>query len=190
MTNYTKGQKVRATAEVENLTWSAPSRRVYQGDIGVYVSRTSYHVVDFPQRKSVYLEDAEIEPYVEAPKWVDVEAFDTVTFRTRDAVAGEETRTAYDTAGTPTVLGISTKSFVIDEAWELLSIEKPKPMPPTTSGSLVRLPWDSWESGWNYLLLMSNGIWESQSGQASWSSDSVRNFKHGFEVVHDAGEDA
>lgn len=60
---FKKGQKVRATAKAADLGW------IREGDVGVYVGRGVHHVVDFPQWKRVYLEDDDIEPYVETPSF-------------------------------------------------------------------------------------------------------------------------
>lgn len=130
----------------------------------------------------------------EGPKWSDVEPGDKVTIRVRDT--GEELTTtathrsdAYGQAyNRASVLGLAPGLGLPSNRWELVSIEKPKPQPPTTPGSVVLVHSSSraWPNGLP-LLRQHTGRWIGQNGQ-SWSDHDVAYANGGtFTVIHDAG---
>lgn len=123
----------------------------------------------------------------EGPQWSDVEPGDRVKVRLK--ATGQELDTeAYHELPEGTdyvrVLGYTTHAMGPTK-YELLSIEKPKPQPPTTPGSHVTIPFPGWESGINHLFLLDSGKWLSQTGAGYWSADRVA--EKDFTVIHDAG---
>ena len=190
---FKKGDKVRATAAVEELTWSAgDDNRVHEGDVGTYVERNTYHVVDFPQRKRVHLKDTEIEPYVEPkPEWEALAIGDKVKVRLKHT--GEEFETvAYrqDPASNYVrVLGYVTSAGLLRQRFELLDVTAPvppKPLPPTTPGSVISVEWPAWESGRNHLFLRESGLWQTEGkGTGFWKPEDIQ--ARGFELHYDAG---
>lgn len=119
--------------------------------------------------------------------WRDIEVGDEVTVRLKKT--GEEfTTTAYRDVDRPSgvgILGFGRDAYDTPEVFDLLSIEKPKPAPPTTPGSLVTVENSIWESGINHLFLMDDGKWSSQAVGAHWLAEDVAS--KGFTVIYDAG---
>lgn len=111
--------------------------------------------------------------------WLDVKAGDKVTLRVR-STGQEITALATTDNRTTRVLGLGLKAAGATMAWELLKIEGPKPLPPTTPGSLVLVQTVFGDS--LPLFLQPPGGWMSSSG-AAWSVSKIRDA--GFEVVHD-----
>lgn len=180
MTELKQGQKVR-------VLFARNGYNAEEGDVLTIIRPTPDGDGDMAAEdangKWRYISPEQVEAV--GPQWSDVEAFDKVTFRIRhlDPV-GDETRMAYDVDGTPNVLGVSTRSLLIERIWELLSIEKPKPQPPTTPGSHVTVPFST-PSRVNHLFLLDSGKWASQTGLAFWPAEDVAS--KDFTVVHDAG---
>lgn len=133
----------------------------------------------------------DVIPFVQGPQWSDVEPGDKVTIRVRDT--GEELTTtathrsdAYGQAyNRASVLGLAPGLGLPSNRWELVSIKKPKPQPPTTPGSHVTVPFPGWESGINHLFLLESGEWLSQTGGGYWPAEDVAS--KDFTVIHDAG---
>lgn len=131
--------------------------------------------------------DKELEAVQPGPQWSDVEVGDKVKVRLK--ATGQEVDTeAYHEPPEGTdyvrVLGYTTHAMG-PAKYELLSIEKPKPQPPTTPGSHVTVPHPYWESGINHLFLLDDGKWASQTGLAFWAAEDVAS--KDFTVIHDAG---
>lgn len=80
--------------------------------------------------------------YTAVPRWEDVNAGDTVTFRT-DQTGEEYTALVTTSPDSPTnpdphVMGIWTGSTALNGRNTLLSIKKPQPPLPTANGSVIR----------------------------------------------------
>jgi hypothetical protein len=125
-----------------------------------------------------------------APQWAGVAEGDTIAVRYKKT--GQEFTTeaheTFDRFNGPEFLGHDINSKHVREAWELLSIEKPKPQPPTAPGSHVTVPFPGWESGINHLFLLDSGKWLSQTGAGYWPPEDVAS--KNFTVIHDAGKGA
>lgn len=138
-----------------------------------------------PDNAEYLVDPADFEP-VPVPKWSDVEPGDKVVFRVRET--GEEFTTTATQSGDPhraAIMGLRLGLGLPSNRWEVVSIEKPKPKPPTTPGSHITVPWD-WDSGVNHLFLKDDGRWMSQTGN-DWSAMAASELTD-FTVIHDAGE--
>lgn len=135
-----------------------------------------------------------LAPTASGPQWSDVEAGDRVTFRVQET--GEEittTATVGDSRRAAT-LGLRLGLGLPANRWELLSIEKPKPLPPQTPGSVVFKPTPQAGRanngrGFALLRMQDSGPspWITDSGNR-WGDHSVQTaYGAGFEVIHDAG---
>lgn len=138
------------------------------------------------------------------PKWSDVEAGDAVTFE--DLPSGEKVKVkATSRGGGVLVLGAYTDSMLTQDTRRLISIEKPKPVPPQTPGSVIMIlhpeghekgnrPVDSFPMfRLRFPAPGPDGVdreWISDRG-TYWSDESVRNGYGGagFRVLHDAGKE-
>jgi hypothetical protein len=149
------------------------------------------HIVRLEGKGQEPFYEGRFRPAVTAPQWSDVEAGDRVTFRVKETGEQFATTATVGDPRRPAVLGLRLGLGLPSNRWELLSIEKPKPKPPTTPGSVVLIHSGSvaWPNGLP-LLRQGNGRWIGQGNQ-SWSDTDVAYANGGtFEVIHDAGKDA
>lgn len=177
MSTFSKGDTLRRTGK--------------SMDGGAMVQGEEY-TVDRVERDTIYFEGIgygyspeNFELVHERPKWSDVEPGDKVTFRVQET--GEEFTTTATVGASrrAAILGLRLGLGLPSNRWELLSVEKPKPQPPTTPGSHVTVPHPYWESGINHLFLLDSGKWASQTGRAFWPAEDVAS--KDFTVIHDAG---
>jgi hypothetical protein len=186
---FKAGDKVRYTAEFNG----AHTHNVKQGDVREVARISSAgHVLLVPEPGDTHGPRYAFAPrsFEPVPSWSDIEVGDKVTVRIQRS--GEElTTTAYaddEMLSGVGLLGEGRNSYRLDGAFDLLSIEKPKPAPPTTPGSHVTVPYLAWESSVNHLFLLDGGKWFSQAGRAYWPAEDVAS--KDFTVIHDAGAES
>lgn len=137
---------------------------------------SGYIRVDLPGPRKLFRPE-ELELAKDELSWENVEAGDVVTIRVR--TTGQEiTAVATTDNKTTRVLGLGLNTASPAAAWKLLKIEKPKPLPPTTPGSLVR------PNGRDFVLFLRTSFyWVTPSG-TGWNMSDLQ--EEGFEVIYDA----
>lgn len=198
MTEFNEGQKIRAARPTD--TWGGVSLK--HGDVLVVGNNRGrqnvgdgYSLVAGPSadNASAYLVDpSDFRVALDGPQWSDVEPGDKVT--TRHELTGDEvvlTAFANPSSGSVMVLDSFTahKGTQTIQGLELLSIEKPKPLPPQTPGSVVRKV-VTFGDGFT-LFRLSNYYgdkpWVTDNGNR-WNDEAVQtSYGTGFEVIYDAG---
>jgi hypothetical protein len=185
---FKAGDPVRFTAEPH----PACSHNVKQGDVREVARISSAgHVLLVPEPGDTHgpRYTFAASSFAPVPDWSDIAVGDKVTFRFNRT--GEEfTTEAYGRLYGIAFLGwdVEDEPWVENEGLTLLSIEKPKRIPPTTPGSHITVPFLAWESGVNHLFLLDSGRWSSQTGRAFWLAEDVAS--KDFTVIHDAGAES
>lgn len=123
-------------------------------------------------------------PEIKPSSWDDVVIGSTVRVRvtaTGEMFSAEVTpsprRPARDRPG-PHVHGISTRSAIVRDGWELLKVTPPKPALPIDDGAVIRLP----RTARKIQLHLIRGQWVDPTGLCTpWTADQIR--KHDFEII-------
>lgn len=193
MTEFKKGDRVRRTKAGRGVY-----RAVFEGsEWTVRSSRGRTGLVEGCPLSVEWKNFELVEPA--SPKWSDVEPGDKVKVRLK-ATGQEVDAEAYheqpDSAGYVRVLGYTTHGMG-PAKYDLLSIEKPKPLPPQTPGSVIFKLTPRAEkanNGRGFALLRQThdaaAPWIGSIGQ-HWTDEDVQALDGGgFEVLYDAGKDA